>query len=263
MYSPLYKFIVITIALSSNSVLACPDGQYSQNIGLGSICVPEIGGAVGDAAEHVKRETVAHTGGPALEVWINQSRNSAIGTSDSIPPQIRHMLTGYIEDDILNRVRYKIGDNGILNLAGLTLDYGDKVYGNEIAAITLNDVIVFRDTNSASDLGLWAHELTHVKQYRDWGVHDFAIRYVRNSDAVEDPAREVGAEYDAWRQRTTANLQAMQPRFQPQFQPQTIQRLGVFCYTQVGRFGPGQSLPIGAPCNVQTPGGVVNGQIGQ
>jgi hypothetical protein len=193
--------------------LACPPGQYEQCVfGAACMCLPEIGGTVGDAAEHLKKETLAQTAGPVLEAWIVGSRNTAIGTSEAMPPAMRQALTGYIDDDAMNRVRFKVGDNGILNLAGLSIDYGDRVFGRGVAAVTLIDLIVFANANDAyNNPSLWAHELTHVKQFRDWGTNNFAISYVRNVGSVEDPAYAAGNGYDGWR----ANQATMQGAFSP------------------------------------------------
>ena len=179
------------LCLSSTAALACPPGQYQ---GLFGWCYPEIGGAVGDSFEHLKREIPAQVGGNPLEGWVIASRNTSINGAQPIPFQIRQLLTGYIEDNVMNIASFKIGDPGVLNLAGLTLQYGD------VSAITLIDVIVFRYANDAyNNPALWAHELTHVKQYRDWGVHSFAISYVRNSWDVETPAYAVGNSFNQWR----------------------------------------------------------------
>ena len=152
-----------------------------------------------------------------LEQWLVASRNSAIGTAQPIPANVRAALTGYIEPDILNRVRYKVGDSGILNLAGLTIAYGDKLTGNQAAAVALIDLVVFRHaSDAASNLSLWAHELEHIKQFRDWGVGDFAKRYARDSNAVERQAEAVGDNYGNWRaQQAAAALAANRSREPP------------------------------------------------
>ncbi|WP_247390411.1 DUF4157 domain-containing protein [Bradyrhizobium sp. 143] len=82
----------------------------------------------------------------------------------------------------MNRVRYKIGDNGFADLAHLLEQ------GGAAAAVTLIDVVVFRGPSEAADPSIWAHELTHVDQYAAWGVHSFAEQYTRNWHGVEDPA---------------------------------------------------------------------------
>ena|SRR2546427_488492 len=56
------------------------------------------------------------------------------------------------------------------------------------AAVTLGDVIFFRDTRLAADPLLWAHELTHVEQYRRLGVETFAPQYLRQAWVLENEA---------------------------------------------------------------------------
>jgi hypothetical protein len=138
---------------ASPSAYACPDGQYQQCILGACAYLPEVGGTVGSAAEHAKQEMNAQTQGPIFAVWIRQSHDSAIGSSSPIPSNIRQELTGYIEDDILNRACYKVADNWILNLAGLTLQYGDRFAGHDTVAITLDKVIVFRSARCAKQCG--------------------------------------------------------------------------------------------------------------
>jgi hypothetical protein len=41
-----------------------------------------------------------------------------------------------------------------------------------------------------------------------------------------------------------------------------LHQSGAFCYTPFGRFGPGPMLPIGAPCSIRSPQGLVRGQVG-
>jgi hypothetical protein len=163
----------------------------------------------------------------------------------------------------MNRARFKIQDHGVLNLAHLTMKLG---IGHP-EAITLIDVIVFRGPSEANDVALWAHELVHVDQYRDWGVRNFAIRYMRNHNDVEAPAYAKGNGYYAWDTNRGVGdpgtgrfgqLQVGAPGTGPFGQRQ----IGAFCYTPMGRFGPGPVQPVGAPCFVPTPRGLLNGQIG-
>ncbi len=230
---------------------ACPSGQYQQCVLGACVCLPEVGGAVGQGAEHLKKEIQAQVGGVPLEQWIIASHNTAINGAMPIPPNIRQALTGYASEDSMNRARYKVGDNGILNLAN------DLERGGFASAVTLIDVIVFRGPTEANDPSIWAHELTHVDQYAQWGVHSFAIQYARDYNSVEAPAYAKGNGYWAWAQAqvtgpTPVNLPPVLPA-----PPQ--QGLGAFCYTQFGRFGPGPLQPIGAPCTLNNG---VPGQIG-
>ena len=151
----------------------------------------------------------------------------------------------------MNRVRYKIGDNGFANLAHLLEQ------GGAASAVTLIDVVVFRGPSEAADLSTWAHELTHVDQYRDWGVHSFAVQYARNWHSVEDPAYAKGNGYQAWAAKTNNN--GMVAQLPPSY---PAPQVGAFCYTQGGRFGPGPLQPIGSGCLANTPWGQLAGQIG-
>jgi hypothetical protein len=119
-----------------------------------------------------------------LAGWISASRSNSIANASPIPPAIRVRLTGYIDEAILDRARYQVDDHGLINFGALTLHFNENV-----GAITLDDVIIFRSEYDAlNNTALWAHELTHVKQYQSWGVMDFAISYVRDINGVEDPA---------------------------------------------------------------------------
>jgi hypothetical protein len=57
-----------------------------------------------------------------------------------------------------------------------------------VQAVTVGDVIFFRDPRRAEDALLWAHELTHVEQYRRLGVEAFATRYLQQAWVLEQEA---------------------------------------------------------------------------
>lgn len=46
----------------------------------------------------------------------------------------------------------------------------------------------------------------------------------------------------------------------PDYPP--VLQSGAFCYTPLGRFGPGPMLPLGVPCSIRSPQGLVRGQVG-
>jgi hypothetical protein len=46
----------------------------------------------------------------------------------------------------------------------------------------------------------------------------------------------------------------------PDYPP--LPQSGAFCYTPLGRFGPGPMLPLGVRCSIQSPQGLVQGQVG-
>jgi hypothetical protein len=164
--------------------------------------------------------------GVALEIWINASHNSAAGGALPIPQNIRQFLTGYASDASMNSVRYKIGDNGVANAAGVI------ERGGHVSAVTLIDVIVFLGPSEANDVALWAHELTHVDQYRDWGTKSFAVQYASDYNSVEAPAYAKGNGFRQWAS------------------PNLVPGWGVWCYEPgggvLGRLPAAKQL--GSPC---------------
>ncbi len=146
----------------------------------------------------------------------------------------------------MNRVRYKVGDNGVVNLARILEQ------GGFASAVTLIDVVVFRGPSEAQNPSIWAHELVHIDQYRDWGVHNFAISYARDYNSVEAPAYAKGNGYWQWASASGSG-------FAPQPQPQGV---GNMCYTPMGNYGPGPIQPLGTPCSVMSPSGPIFGTVG-
>jgi hypothetical protein len=213
-----------------------------------------------DAANVINELQASTLSGPALEQAIIASHNTAINGASPIPAEVRQQLTGYASEDSMNRVRYKIGDSGFANLAHL-LEQGGLA-----SAVTLIDVVVFRGPSEAADPSIWAHELTHVDQYRDWGVRSFAVQYARNWHSVEDPAYAKGDGYRAWAANRGTGMAGpvVQPFPVPQVRPFPVPQVnvGAFCYTEGGRFGPGPLQPVGSPCWANTQWGQLNGQIG-
>jgi hypothetical protein len=214
---------------SSICAQACPNGQFENHGIFFGNCLPDIGGknsvtnnpgqitggpnsviynpghitqGVANALNELQASVLT---GPTLERAIVASRNAAISGSMPIPPGVRRAMTGYISEDSLNRAKYKIGDNGFINLAHL-LEQGGRA-----DAVTLIDIIVFRGPREANDLSIWAHQLTHVGQYAAWGVHSFAVQYVRNWHSVEDPAYAKGDGFYAWYNQQTNMPPATMP----------------------------------------------------
>lgn len=118
-----------------------------------------------------------------LETWIRQSRDQlALQPSLPVPLHIRSQLEPYYDLAVLETARYRVGDDNVLTAANTLLRNPD------IAAITLVDIIVFRNEADARDnVALWAHELKHVEQYLRWGVGEFARRYTEDYRSVEQP----------------------------------------------------------------------------
>jgi Domain of unknown function (DUF4157) len=212
-----------------------PDNIRKQAEQAGKDTANTVAKAGQDVANAINELQASVLSGPTLEQAIIASHNTAINGAMPIPPQIRQQLTGYASEDSMNRVRYKIGDNGFANLAHLLEQ------GGVAGAVTLIDVVIFRGPSEAADRSMWAHELTHVDQYSAWGVHSFAVQYARNWRGVEDPAYAKGNGYAAWAQQHQVAV-VVPPH------PQILPPVGAFCYTQFGRDGPGLVRPIGEPC---------------
>lgn len=104
-----------------------------------------------------------------------------------IPAHLRKTLRRWYPDDMLNTVRWTSVHGPIkqfLQDAQMKLDA-------DTLAITVMNAVIFRNDDLANDGALWAHELYHVQQYRQWGVFGFAKRWVVDSSVsgpIEAPA---------------------------------------------------------------------------
>lgn len=124
--------------------------------------------------------------GPMLAQWIIESRDASRSSRTSgIPRRVRVALGSAYPSYVYDRVRYKIGERGEWNIAKLALGYGAH-------AVTLSDTVIFADPERARSLALWAHELKHVQQYKEWGVQGFAERYIYDYVSVEAEAYAAG-----------------------------------------------------------------------
>ena len=140
---------------------------------------------------------------PGLRDWAGRLLASLIQTTREqaiadgvrpMPPAIYRGLLGYFPPAVLQKVRFGITDTGRIALPTLAFTYGHA------SAITLGDVILFRDERAAqTDLKLWVHELTHAMQYQRWGIDGFATRYIEDSGSVEKEAQENVARFSQWK----------------------------------------------------------------
>lgn len=177
------------MALAAHAQTACPIGQ--QPICLGTcVCVP-----ISPQNYETLSERVHWLAAAGLETWIRQSRDQlALLESQPIPLHIRSQLEPYFDLVVLETARYRVGDDTVLTAANTLLRNPD------IVAVTLIDIIVFRnDADALDNVALWAHELKHVEQYLQWGVGEFARRYTRDYRSVEQPgyAMELQIEREA------------------------------------------------------------------
>lgn len=167
----------VRAALPAPSETACPAGQQPVCL-LVCICVPS-GAVPGGAYESLEQLAAS-----ALQRWIAESYQAIDPQRlQPIPLHIRARLEPWFAAELLERVRYVVGEDTLFGTAHTVMQNPD------VEAITLIDRVVFRLPSDAEDnTGLWAHELHHVEQYLQWGVAGFARRYTRNYRDVEEPA---------------------------------------------------------------------------
>ena len=133
-----------------------------------------------DGFEPAARSALA----PVLAGLIEQSRDDAIARGvGEIPAPIRAAFDGFVPAQVLAQVRWRV--DGETGLAGRLL-----FQSGAARALTLDNVILFASAEEAANVKLWAHELYHVMQYRQWGIDGFAERFVDDHRTLEHDARE-------------------------------------------------------------------------
>ena len=121
--------------------------------------------------------------GGALAIAIRRAKASAHKACIPMPPKVVQDLTPFFPPDLFQGVCWAIVGNGVSLDSYVIHDAG-------MAAITLEDVVVFRSTQDGYDDLLWAHELTHVRQYQSLGIEGFAALYSVAWDYLEQQARD-------------------------------------------------------------------------
>ena len=182
------------LSTAASAEQACPPGQYQVCL-MGCFCAPIDLGQAGQVLKDV--EVMASS---SLAFALRQARDEATANgSEPIPLHIRAQLEGWYDFAVLDAARYRVGDEQQISAANALLQNPD------VNAVTLIDTIIFRHASDAEDnVALWAHELKHVQQYQELGVEEFARRYTRNYEALEEPAYKVEAEVGkALRQRSS------------------------------------------------------------
>jgi hypothetical protein len=118
-----------------------------------------------------------------LAETIRSTRDRVYPQGCPIPGALRRQLAPFFPRTVLEKVRYAtVWDPTADLLPALFMGSSPK------AAMTLDDVILFRDAHGVTDPLLWAHELTHVLQYQQLGVAAFATRYLERGWELEAEA---------------------------------------------------------------------------
>src|SRR5690606_7949518 len=164
------------------------------------------GGAYGMFADmangflNIQSQYGANIVSATLESALKRSRDSARAESHMIPEDVQEALVPFFPQELLNAVRYSVGDTSPDGLAGFAIRNGNA------AAVTLIDTVVFKDEGYVRNIALWAHELHHVEQYLEWGVAGFSTRYAFGWQNVEAEATARAKDFVAWYKKRTGQL---------------------------------------------------------
>jgi hypothetical protein len=147
------------------------------------------------AALRAPRQVLSHTAstmqrggtvaaGSTLAEAIRFSRMQALkGRSHQLTDELKELYRPYFPDEVIDGTRWTLADRRV-GLGSLLAGWH-----YEEGAVTLDDVIVFSNRNAAEHRALVAHELTHVLQYHQLGVTDFARLYAQDWPLLEEQAR--------------------------------------------------------------------------
>ncbi|NNC63463.1 MAG: DUF4157 domain-containing protein [Gammaproteobacteria bacterium] len=120
---------------------------------------------------------------PALVVSLETFRDEAIARGvEPMPIEVLEAFDGHLPDDVLASVRWRIEPESLL--------IGWNVLQSGMRAVTLDNLILFASAEEAANVKLWAHELYHALQYRQWGIEGFVEHYLVDRAAVEREAWE-------------------------------------------------------------------------
>lgn len=131
---------------------------------------------------------------PVANAMISGRNAVLLNGARKIPPNIRKLLLPFYDSALLDSVRWTAN----WSIAQNTIQAAQMSYDGNTQAITLINTIVFRDGTAVDDASIWAHEVFHVTQYKQWGVMGFAKRWVDNSSKtgpVEAPAYQRQEEF--------------------------------------------------------------------
>jgi hypothetical protein len=154
--------------------------------------------------EVVKNPAAGAVGLPAA-IAIADGRNAALKNGTKrMPLDVRVQLQPYFGESLLDSVRYTT-DSKLYNglLPGIALHQGGA------GAITLVNVVVFKDAAKAFNIRIWAHEMFHVKQYDDMGLTEFSATYTLDHNAIERPAYRFDAYFSEVRLANVISLEVV------------------------------------------------------
>jgi hypothetical protein len=189
--------VVVVVGLLVASQVAASDLSritgVDINLGNGTVSVapPDLGHiptAIGNLPQ-----SIADIPGAPLAQAIRWAKARAEASAQPIPYHVRQQLAPYISASTLGRVRYSSDWGAAVNGTLQQFALGN----NHAAAITLDNIVVFRDGRLAGDLALWVHELAHVEQYSRMGIDGFANRYTQAHWTLENEATDRANQFTA------------------------------------------------------------------
>ena len=138
------------------------------------------------AAEQRKAGDIRGSGA-ALALAIRLGRLEALRSgTEPVPPKLRSAFAPHFPKAVLEGARWTVAKPGT-RLARVLGRWPVKE-----GAVTLGNVIVFKTESGPGNKQLFAHELAHVRQYRELGIAEFARRYAEDPDPIEAEARAKG-----------------------------------------------------------------------
>ena len=119
----------------------------------------------------------------ALVGSLETLRDDAIARGvEPMPTEFLEAFSGHLPNDVLANVRWRVEPDSVI--------FGANVFSSGMRAVALDNVILFVNAQEAANVKLWAHELYHVLQYRQWGTEGFIQRYLADRAGVEREAWE-------------------------------------------------------------------------
>jgi hypothetical protein len=123
-----------------------------------------------------------------LAAAIRAAQKQYYDTARPIPDKVKALLKGAYPADVLANGRYTVGSVS-LSVADVTNTV--RKFEGVDNAVTVGNVTVFV-VEPGDNFHWWAHELQHQVQYAQWGIDEFAFKYVTSCHDVE-----TGAENEA------------------------------------------------------------------
>jgi Domain of unknown function (DUF4157) len=122
-----------------------------------------------------------------LAAALRSAEKQFLLDSKPLPQFIIDSFKGKYPDDVLSNARYAVG--GISISAPDLINSSQKIVYGDDNAVTVGRVTVF-STDPGQETHWWAHELQHQVQYKNWGIDEFAYKYITNCHSVESDAED-------------------------------------------------------------------------